>query len=73
MLAAPMVPILLTDCERVKELVGVMLIASNLVSRSKLQKDHLADSRCSPVWARFIALFEPKLSPCFSLRYGMIH
>ena len=68
-----MVPIPLTACTRVKKLVGVMRITSNLVSRSKLQKDHLTDGRGSPIWARFFTLFKPKLGPCFSFRYGMLH
>ena len=50
-----------------------MLIASNLVSRSKLQKDCLADGRGSPIWARLFALFKPELGPRFSLCYGMLH
>ena len=50
-----------------------MLMTSNLVSGSKLQKDRLTDGRGSPIWARFFALFKAKLSPCFSLRYGMLH
>jgi hypothetical protein len=60
-------------CARVKELVKVMLIAPNLVSGSKLQKDHLTDGRGRPIWARFFALFKPELGPCFSFRYGMLH
>lgn len=65
--------ILLTARARVKELIEVMIITSNLVSGCNLQKDHLTDGRGSPIWARFLALFKPKFIPCFSLRYGMLH
>ena len=68
-----MVPILLTARAWVKKLVEIILLASNLVSGSKLQKDHLADGRGSPIWARLFALFKPEFGPCFSLRYGMLH
>jgi hypothetical protein len=65
--------ILLTACARVKELIEVMIITSNLVPGSKLQKDRLTDGRGSTIRARFLALFKPEFSPCFSLRYGMLH
>ena len=68
-----MVPILLTACARIKKPVEIMLIVSNLVSGSKLQKDRLADGRGSPIWPRLFAVFKPELGPSFSLRYGMLH
>lgn len=68
-----MVPILLSARAWVNKLVETMLIASNLVSGSKLQKDRLADGRGSAIWARLFALFKSELGPCFSLRYGMLH
>lgn len=68
-----MIPIPLTAYTWVKKLVEITLIAANLVSGSKLQKDRLTDSRGSPIWARLFALFKPKLGPCFSLRYSVLH
>jgi hypothetical protein len=68
-----MVPILMTACAWVKKLVEIMLIASNLVSGSKLQKDRLTDGRGRPIWTWLFSLFKPELGPCFSLRYGMLH
>lgn len=68
-----MVPILPTACAWVKTQVEIMLTASNLVSRSKFQKDRLANGGGSPIWARLVALFKPELGPCFSLCYSVLH
>jgi hypothetical protein len=46
---------------------------TNLVSRRKLQKDHLTYGRGGLIWTWLVALLEPEPGPRFSFSYGMLY